>query len=358
MIEAGHPEKQKGHDKEYQRVGVRMKMTLYDWCVERKALYLLEEWDQERNRDVTPWTLEVDDIRWFSWVCGKGHHWKASVYSRQDLSGCPVCYGTKVLPGVNDLGTRQPELIKEWHPTKNTDVTPEELSPGSHRRVWWLCPLGHEYVADIAARVNGTGCPVCGGKKVVPGFNDLATIAPPIAAQWHPTKNGDLTPRAVTSQSHRAVWWLCPLGHEYKSPITDRVARSRGCPYCAGKKALAGFNDLASVDPEVAGQWHKSLNGQLSPQTVTYGSHRVVWWECAEGHVWKAAICARTGGNKTGCPVCAGQVKGGHLKRYERYQAEASLLKGTRRKQPERIRFPARGTSPGTEKETLERVVS
>ena len=88
------------------------------------------------------------------------------------------------------------------------------------------------------------------------------------------------------------------------------TCRGSGCPYCAGRLVLAGFNDLASLEPKVARQWHPTLNGGLTPEQVTAGSRRSVWWQCPEGHVWKARVHSRTGKQRYGCPVCAGRVKG------------------------------------------------
>ena len=82
-----------------------------------------------------------------------------------------------------------------------------------------------------------------------------------------------------------------------------------GCPYCAGRKVLEGFNDLASRFPKLAEQWATELNGGLKPNEVTTGCSRRVWWRCSEGHIWRAAIYSRTGPKKCGCPVCAGVVK-------------------------------------------------
>ena len=79
---------------------------------------------------------------------------------------------------------------------------------------------------------------------------------------------------------------------------------------------LPGFNDLATVEPQVAAQWHPTLNGALTPEMVTAGSHTKVWWQCPDGHIWKAIIYARAGPQKTGCPVCAGNVKTQRMERY------------------------------------------
>lgn len=129
-----------------------------------------------------------------------------------------------------------------------------------------------------------------------------------LLAQWHPVKNGPLTPRQVSYGSRQKIWWLCPKGHEWQAAVYTRTKGS-GCPYCSGKTALSGFNDLATLAPEVADQWRPTLNGTLTPDQVTAGSHRTAWWACSNGHIWKAIIYSRAGPQKCGCPVCAGKVR-------------------------------------------------
>lgn len=81
----------------------------------------------------------------------------------------------------------------------------------------------------------------------------------------------------MTAGSNRPVWWRCEKGHAYRTIIAQRVQRGNGCPYCANRKVLVGFNDLATVQPLVAKEWHESLNGALTPEMVTAGSHKKVW---------------------------------------------------------------------------------
>ncbi len=154
----------------------------------------------------------------------------------------------------------------------------------------------------------------------------MASAFPDIAAQWHPAKNGSLTPRCCAPASNRRVWWLCPLGHEYQAAVGARTVSGSDCPYCTGRKVLKGFNDLAAVEPKIAAQWHPTLNGALTPEAVTAGSARKVWWQCADGHVWKAVIYSRTGKEKCGCPVCAGRF---NRARQLRYKAAADSFAGS-----------------------------
>ena len=271
---------------------------------------LAKEWHPTKNTSLTPDKVLPGSHRMVWWVCGKGHEWQAMVKSRVSGCGCPVCANRTIKQGDNDFATTHPELAKQWHPTKNGALTPQDVSGGAHRKVWWICEKGHEWQAAVFSRTaNGAGCPVCAGKVIVPGENDLRTIYPSIAREWHAAKNGSLTPETVSPYSNRKVWWICKRGHAYQAVVAARTMHGSGCPYCAGRKALQGFNDLATVDPKTAEQWHPTLNGNLTPEMVTAGSRKKVWWVCSEGQVWKAAVYSRAGRRKSGCPVCAGKVK-------------------------------------------------
>ena len=301
-----------------------MRETLRDYCRRMGLEQLLDQWDSGRNLPLTPDNTSYGSKQKVWWQCGKGHRWQAAVYTRTGSgTGCPVCAGKVAQAGENDLATLFPELALQWHPIKNGALSPEQVLPGSHRTVWWVCEKGHEWRASAASRTCGaSGCPVCTGKKVIAGENDLASQFPAIAAQWHPSRNETLTPQQVTPNSNRKVWWRCGKGHDYRAVVAARTVSGSGCPYCAGRKVLPGFNDLATLEPNVALQWHAALNGTLTPRMVTTGSRRKVWWECNLGHVWKAAIYSRTGPQKCGCPACSGKVSSDRQERYQRMLAE------------------------------------
>ena len=271
---------------------------------------LAAQWHPEKNGALSPRDVACGSNRKVWWRCEEGHEWQATVHSRSQGVGCPVCSNHSVAVSVNDLATTHPHLAAQWHPEKNGALRPQDFVAGSRRKVWWICDKGHEWQAIIFSRAcRGSDCPVCGGKSVLAGENDLATLYPSLAAQWHPEKNGALKPNQVTPYSNRRVWWRCEEGHEWRSPVALRSRKSTDCPVCSGRKVLAGFNDLATLYPAIADQWDDGLNTALTPQQVTPGSSQKVWWRCSEGHVWKAVISSRTGKRKHGCPVCAGNVK-------------------------------------------------
>lgn len=307
-------------------------MTLYDYCMKNDRQELLEQWDIELNLPYTPETITSGSHYLAHWRCVHGHCWTALVKSRTQGSGCPICAKRVIIAGVNDLATTHPALAAQWDSEKNAPLTPQQIVSGSERKVWWRCPSGHSWESRIHARVKGNGCPYCAGRKALAGVNDLASRNPALAALWDYDKNDALTPQQVTALSNRYVWWKCPLGHSYRA----MVAHAKGCPYCSGHKVLAGFNDLATLRPELAAQWCQELNAPLTPQEVRPGSHRKVWWECQEGHRWKAAIYSRTAPQKCGCPLCAGMVRSKDALRYE------MMLRAKRANQALRARSAAR----------------
>jgi hypothetical protein len=127
-----------------------------------------------------------------------------------------------------------PELVAQWHPTRNGELRPDDLSYGSARSVWWSCARGrdHEWRASPNNRTSGrSGCPFCAG-RAASVTNNLATLYPDVAKQWHPTKNGERTPEGTVAGSARAVWWLCAIiaDHEWRATPHDRIAGRGGCP--------------------------------------------------------------------------------------------------------------------------------
>ena len=78
--------------------------------------------------------------------------------------GCGICNGKIVVEGINDLATKRPDIAKEWHPTKNGNLKPTQVTCRSHKKVWWLClDCGYEWEAEVHGRVvRGDGCPNCG----------------------------------------------------------------------------------------------------------------------------------------------------------------------------------------------------
>lgn len=266
---------------------------------------LAKEWHPTKNADLTPFDFTAGSNEKVWWKCDKGidHEWDGSINNRSRGRGCPICSG-RMLVASNTLAIVNPELAKEWHPTKNGKLTSFDVFPAEGRKVWWKCSKGedHEWEASPNNRSKGQGCAVCSNKKVV-NSNCLATTHPDLAKEWHPSRNKDKTPFDIIAGTNKKFWWKCPKGddHEWEAPGMNRV-KGIGCPICAGKKAVPS-NCLMTTHPELAKEWHHKLNDK-TPNDYTFGSGKTVTWICSINpkHVWKSTISNRVNGN--GCPYC------------------------------------------------------
>lgn len=266
------------------------------------------EWHPERNGSLLPSQTARRSNKIVWWRCQKGHEWRTSVNNRIGHGqGCPFCFGRLAISGKTDLAARYPEIADEWNYERNQGLFPSELPAHSNRLIWWKCSEGHEWQATPNNRVHGKGCPYCSGRLAISGVNDLVTLFPEIAAEWHPDRNGDLLPSQVKPFSHKLVWWKCKEGHEWKTIVYNRT-RGRSCPYCMGSRVIPGVNDLATQYPELAVQWYQERNSDLHPEKAGCYSSKKVWWQCDQGHIWQAEIGNRV---RTGsrCPFCMGLEK-------------------------------------------------
>lgn len=305
--------------------------------------------------DTDPATVSRGVSKKLQWRCdAHGHIYTASVAHRREGKSCPFCSGNQILKGFNDFATTHPQLAAE------SKDDPTSFSKGTNRRIRWVCFNGHIYDMYPSNRIRGERCPVCVGRKVLKGFNDLATTHPVIAREafgWDPTAvsrghftklawkcvNGhqwlvspnqrtsklsgcpfcsgrraidgvnDLAkthpqllsevdgwnPRAIKTGSKGKKKWKCPLGHSYRMSPHLRTFQGSGCPYCSNNRVLAGFNDLASRKPEVA---REAFGWDPSTVQAQSGSRRK--FQCPQGHVWAARISDRTA-KGAGCPSCA-----------------------------------------------------
>jgi hypothetical protein len=248
-----------------------------------------------------------------------------------------------------------PDVAAQWHPVKNGDLSPEDVSVCSGQKVWWLCPEScacgqhpHDWESTIAHRtkpdgqggyIEDRGCPHCVGKADVFPCESLAARCPEVAAQWHTEKNGELRSDQVRVGCNDKVWWIClkPCAcgqhvHEWQEQINNRTKpdgqggyiERLGCPHCSGngpKARVFPCESLAAKCPQVAAQWHPDKNGDRRPDQVRVSSNKKVWWICPKPcacgrhvHEWEATINSRTRPNgrggyieRQGCPHCSGK---------------------------------------------------
>lgn len=240
------------------------------------------------------------------WQCLKfsDHIWQTMVTVRINKLkkggrvSCPFCSGQKIMNSTS-IATTHPLIAIELHPTKNGGIDATQVTAGSSKKLWWKCAKGHEYETRVSHRIKGTGCPICAGK-----LESLAQHNPELIKEWHPLKNGKLTPSDVTAGSAKKVWWKCPNAsdHEWQAVVHQRVAGSQ-CPFCVSRRT-AESGSLFKTHFDLLKEWDYEKNKTISPKQVSAGSGQYAWWKCSKGHEWKTRINHRVAGR--GCPYCSG----------------------------------------------------
>jgi len=410
--------------------------------------HLVKEWHPTKNGDLTPNDITHGSHKKVWWLCSNGHTYSQQINNKTILKyGCPECSGRRASE-TNNLSTQYPEIVKEWHPTLNKDFKVTEVTYGSEKKVWWLCPKGHSYKATINNRtLRQSGCPQCSNQSSEPEIriltefkylfdnvvsrykengieidiylpkykvgieydgehwhkekeeqdldknkllitqrinlvrvrekplkalsnedvmvdknvslikSDLNKILrkvspfvgievnkkidsyinqtsfvnddlfkeyrsyfpspfpehsllkthPELSNEWDYEKNYPLKPENFSYGVKNKMWWLCQSGHSFQATINHRTGKKQqtGCPQCSGRIA-SNENNLLKVFPILAKEWHPEKNGELTPKEVTSKSGKKVWWICPKEHSYEATVHNRTG-NNSGCPYCAGQ---------------------------------------------------
>ncbi len=280
-------------------------------CKRENKEYLLDEWDYTKN-PMLPTEIGFGFSKKIWWICPVcKNSYQATTNHRFEGTGCRKCsyklrQETRLknrIKNKDTFGDKYPELLKEWDYERNTGVDPFQIAPNHTKNVWWICKRGHHWQAITPNRIKGRGCPYCSNHRIIVGENDFASTNPELLKFWDYDKN-EIKPTEITSGSPRQVYWKCEKGHSWKSTIG--IKKKYNCPVCSGRKVLAGYNDLATVCPELVKEWDYEKN-DITPQEVVRGSEVYVWWKCEYGHSWRAKITNRVHG--TGCPECMRYIK-------------------------------------------------
>jgi DNA-directed RNA polymerase subunit RPC12/RpoP/very-short-patch-repair endonuclease len=194
-----------------------------------------------------------------------------------------------------------PNFAAEWDQKKNGKLSTDQMTPGSNKEIFWICPNGHSWSASPKERTHKRSpkiCPIC---------RSLGYNFPEIASEFHRKRNAELTPEMISKSSSKKVWWKCKkCGHEYEAQVYNRTASGSGCPSCAGRVVGDG-NRLSVKNPELIQEW-SGRNAPLKPSDFSYGSDKKVWWKCTKcQYEYKASISKRAISGR-GCPNCGGKV--------------------------------------------------
>lgn len=297
---------------------------------------IAEDWHPTLNHPLTASDVRPSTQRKVWWKCVLcEHEWETMVLSRtaRGTTGCPRCRSTgrprtgtrrpkhvttvqsqpkvnrprtlyRFPPSGQSLRDRAPEMAREWHPTKNGQLTPADVYPTTSQLIWWLCLVcGQEWQARPSGRQQGQGCTPCGRKRaaeshrVPPPGESFGDCFPELCAEWHAEKNGVLTPFDVLPQSKTKIWWQCSCGNEWRTTPGHRSRRGRlNCPDCNFKElgrrrsVASSATSISRRSPEMLAEWHPTRNGELTPEMVSFGSNKQIWWCCQQcGREWQMA---------------------------------------------------------------------
>lgn len=283
------------------QLGLRVKIGYNDLAITHPDLS--QEWDDEKNGDLTPTMVTAGSEKKVWWICPEtGGSYEAVVNKRVSGTGSPFLAGKKVLKGYNDLLSQQPELAQYF--SENNSEKADEVFVGTTKKYLWVCPTYNiEYEDSVRNRVKNTtspgksvtNSPFTTGQRVIPHINSVQAVHPEMTKQWDYDKN-DLKPDEVFAQSNKKFWWKCDVTQKSWSATPSSRGRSSSLlsPFVANRELVKNFNDLGTLFPEIAKSWHPTKNGDLSPSDVIPGSHKKVWWLCSEsGYPWESEIKSR-----------------------------------------------------------------
>lgn len=272
---------------------------------------ILAEWDYEKNVDQNPHLLSRHSTKKVHWKCANGHTFKTAIVHRS--TSCLYCSNKRLWKGFNDLQTKRPDLLQDWNYELNNEigVFPDDVLFCSSKLVWWTCSVNteHTWKTNLNHRTSPTptNCPYCAYKKVLKGFNDLATTHPELLKEWDFQLNTK-RPDEIIAKTKTKFFWRCKLNHSYQMS-GEKKALHQKCPYCCNKKILLGYNDFLSQQKELSKEWNYELNSK-NPQEYYMKSRSKVWWICDNNHSWQATITNRVV-KKSNCPECSHKVSKG-----------------------------------------------
>ena len=323
----------------------------YKESLEYKNPELAAEWHPTKNGDLKPSEIGVGNEYKAWWIypyddSETGRHfdfeWQARVDNRHNQRmrgerGVPFLSGERIWPGYNDLASKRPDLAEEWDYERNKGIKnkygeqlfPSNVGVKSNKKVWW-----HKFVekngkifelpwdATICHRTRTDregGCPYIGNspKKVLKGFNDMASNYPKLAEQWSP--QNPIGPDEVMKGCNKIYKWNLKYYDEKKNKeflFEWEAAPSWRKPdgsdnvYLSNKRAWPGYNDLVSCYPEIAKEWDYKKNINIRIEDVCYMSEKKYYWikkiknpdGSEEYHSWRQSPYLRTVMGR-GCPA-------------------------------------------------------
>ena len=200
---------------------------------------LMLDWDQAENDKIglDPKRLSVGSNKLAHWKCHIcGNTWTTRIERKNKGAKCKACIARELTipPKEKSLAVLCPKIASEWDYELN-EITPDQIYPLSNKQYHWICKSGHRWISVASHRVGrDSSCPYCSGRKVLEGFNDLATTHPGLLKEWDYEKNDSLGiyPTQLSRGTEVEPYWKCPRGHSWRCAVYRRAINKEGCPKC------------------------------------------------------------------------------------------------------------------------------
>lgn len=275
--------------------------------------WLAELWDTEANGIEPDKVIESANSR-MSFRCDQGHTYSIGILAQLHHGpGCMVCDNSVLMDGVNSVADKYPELMTHLSPENTED--PHHLFYTTKLPLLWTCGLcgGTFAMAACNRTTDVEDCPYCNNRKALPGRNDYAAIHPELLDEYAPDNERKPDELVVTWKTN--VKWVCPTCHgEYECSPVNRKKGDNACPYCNGRRVLSGYNDLATIHPELMKEWSYPDNmiRHIDPTQISDKSSQIIWWVCdkhSRRKTYPMKVSDRVLMQKrhmTACPYCRG----------------------------------------------------
>lgn len=335
-------------------------------CKKKGITYLLEEWDYDKN-SFLPSQVAPNSEKKIWWNCPSGHSYLSRVDNRFHGKGCAICakekktsfpeqaiffYISHFFPDsinnyysfdISEIDVYIPSLKigfeydgSRWHSEnrkadkvkdeilKEKGITLYRIKENNYTKellfenniIFYSSEKNYKELGKVIKKIleilNLKNVQINLQEdrlKIIENYtkskktNSLLNVYPEIALEWNCEKNGILKPEFFEYASNKKVWWKCKNGHEWECKISSRTVSKTNCPFCSGRNAISGENDLSTLAPQLLNEWDYEKNKALAPTKISSGFHGKVWWKCKNGHEWEAAVYSRFL-EDVGCPIC------------------------------------------------------
>ncbi len=264
---------------------------------------VMDEFDL--TNEIDPYSITERSNKSAKWICRNNpeHRWVAKFSARaKGQGGCNICRGYNYGLMFADI---YPEYEKYYDKSKNNRPF-NTLAAKSNDSVWWTCDKGHSF-HRIVCHLNVAGefrCPVCTGRIIVTGENDLLTEYPELESIWDYSKN-DAAPTTLSPKTNDKYYFKCEKGHSYATYLNTLIDHDFKCFVCDNVIVQEGVNSLLDTNPVLCKEISK--NEPRNPTEFTQESASSILWECPDCHgEYRAVIRERSVGDDS-CPFCNGR---------------------------------------------------